>query len=65
MAVEIKVPEVGESITEVQIGAWHKREGEHVKKDEGVVEIESDKATVEVPAPITGVLAKLLKQSGR
>lgn len=64
MAVEIKVPEVGESITEVQIGAWHKREGEHVKKDEGVVEIESDKATVEVPAPITGVLAKLLKQSG-
>ena len=64
MAIELKVPEVGESITEVQIGAWHKREGEHVQKDESVVEIETDKATMEIPAPMTGVISKLLKATG-
>ncbi len=51
MPVELKVPEVGESITEVQIGEWRKREGERAEKDENLVEIETDKATVEIPAP--------------
>jgi len=50
MAIELKIPEVGESITEVQIGPWLKSEGESVAMDEGVVEIETDKATVELPA---------------
>ena len=61
---ELKVPSVGESITEVQIGKWHKKVGEAVEKDENVVELESDKATVDLPAPATGTIAKMLKQTG-
>jgi 2-oxoglutarate dehydrogenase E2 component (dihydrolipoamide succinyltransferase) len=64
MPIELKVPEVGESITEVMIGAWKKREGDAVAADESVVEIESDKATVELPAPAGGVISKVLKGSG-
>jgi 2-oxoglutarate dehydrogenase E2 component (dihydrolipoamide succinyltransferase) len=64
MAVELKVPTVGESITEVQIGQWLKGEGETVTKDENLVEIETDKATVEVVAPISGKITKVLKKSG-
>ncbi len=64
MAVELAVPEVGESITEVQIGQWLKQEGEQVQVDQGVVEIESDKATLEVPAPVTGVISRVLKKAG-
>jgi len=64
MAIELKVPEVGESITEVMIGAWKKREGDAVATDDAVVEIESDKATVELPAPTHGTITKVLKGSG-
>src|SRR3954466_10490171 len=65
MPVELKVPAVGESITEVQIGQWLKSAGQAVEKDENIVEIESDKATVELPAPIKGVLTQVLKQKGQ
>ena len=64
MPIELKVPEVGESITEVQIGTWKKREGEGVAMDDSIVEIESDKATVELPAPAAGTVTKILKASG-
>jgi 2-oxoglutarate dehydrogenase E2 component (dihydrolipoamide succinyltransferase) len=64
MAVELKVPTVGESITEVQIGQWLKGEGQAVTKDENLVEIETDKATVEIVAPITGTISKVLKKTG-
>ncbi len=64
MAIELKVPEVGESITEVMIGTWKKGVGEQVAADESVVEIESDKATVELPAPSAGVISQILKQAG-
>jgi len=64
MAVELRVPEVGESITEVQIGAWLKKEGDSIERDEALVEIESDKATLELPAPVSGTLSKVLKQKG-
>jgi 2-oxoglutarate dehydrogenase E2 component (dihydrolipoamide succinyltransferase) len=64
MPIELKVPEVGESITEVMIGAWKKQEGDSVAGDESVVEIESDKATVELPAPVAGTITKVLKGSG-
>jgi 2-oxoglutarate dehydrogenase E2 component (dihydrolipoamide succinyltransferase) len=64
MAVEIKVPSIGESITEVVVSAWLKNEGESVGRDEPVVELESDKATVEVPAPISGTVSKVLKKAG-
>jgi len=64
MAIELKVPEVGESITEVMIGTWKKGEGDGVKTDDAIVEIESDKATVELPAPAAGTITKILKASG-
>lgn len=64
MALELKVPEVGESITEVMIGIWKKQEGDVVATDDPVVEIESDKATVELPAPSAGTLTKILKATG-
>jgi 2-oxoglutarate dehydrogenase E2 component (dihydrolipoamide succinyltransferase) len=65
MPVELKVPSVGESITEVEIGEWLKPEGSTVQKDESVVALESEKATVELPAPMAGKLAKVLKQKGQ
>jgi 2-oxoglutarate dehydrogenase E2 component (dihydrolipoamide succinyltransferase) len=61
---ELKVPPVGESVTEVQIGQWRKREGDRVERDESVVEIESDKATVDLVAPSAGTIAKMLKRQG-
>ncbi|MGA0039017.1 MAG: biotin/lipoyl-containing protein, partial [Pirellulales bacterium] len=64
MPIELKVPEVGESNTEVQIGPWKKKEGDTVKLDETVVEIESDKATVELPAPASGTIVRILKAAG-
>ena len=64
MAIELKVPEVGESITEVMIGVWKKNVGDSVSTDETVVEIESDKATVELPSPSDGVVSSILKQAG-
>ncbi len=64
MPVELKVPASGESITEVQIGRWLKQEGDHVERDEVVVEIETDKAAVELPAPVEGRLAQVLKKDG-
>ncbi len=64
MPVELKVPEVGESITEVQIAQWRKQVGDRAEKDENLVEIESDKATVELPSPIAGTITQILKQPG-
>jgi 2-oxoglutarate dehydrogenase E2 component (dihydrolipoamide succinyltransferase) len=64
MAIELKVPEVGESITEVMIGTWKKGEGDGVAIDDAIVEIESDKATVELPSPAAGTITKVLKASG-
>jgi 2-oxoglutarate dehydrogenase E2 component (dihydrolipoamide succinyltransferase) len=64
MAVEVKVPSVGESITEVYISSWLKQEGDAVAKDEPLVELETDKATVEVHAPVAGTLTRLLKKKG-
>ena len=64
MMIELKVPAVGESITEVEIGGWLKAEGATVAKDEPVAMIETEKATVELPAPATGTLTKLLKKQG-
>ena len=62
--VELKVPSVGESVTEVEIAEWLKNEGDPVGKDESVLVLETDKATVEVPSPVTGRLAKALKKKG-
>ena len=56
MGVEIKVPTVGESISEVTIGQWFKKEGDYVEMDEVIAELESDKATFELPAEAAGIL---------
>mgnify|MGYP005836571455 CR=1 FL=1 len=64
MTVELRVPSAGESITEVQIGQWLKAEGDRVERDEAVVEIETDKASMELPSPVSGVLSKQLKPAG-
>src|SRR6185369_2410052 len=64
MAIELKVPAVGESITEVEIGDWLKTKGDSVQKDEPVVTLESEKATVELPAPASGILSEMIKKEG-
>ena len=64
MSIELIIPELGESITEVEIGAWLKNQGEQVGKDEPLVSLESEKATVELPAPASGTLLKIRKQNG-
>jgi 2-oxoglutarate dehydrogenase E2 component (dihydrolipoamide succinyltransferase) len=64
MAIELVVPKVGESITEVQIVEWLKKEGDRVERDGNLAVIETDKATVELPAPVAGVLSKILKPKG-
>ena len=64
MATEIKVPEMGESVTEGTIARWFKAVGEAVTADEPLVEIETDKVTVEVPAPSSGVLTQITADEG-
>ena len=64
MAVEIVVPVLGESVTEATIARWIKQSGDAVKADEPIVELETDKVTVEVPAPASGVLGDLKVAEG-
>jgi len=64
MSIEIKVPAMGESVTEATIARWLKREGDPVQKDEPVVELETDKVSVEVPSPAAGVLEHINVQQG-
>ncbi len=64
MAKEIRVPALGESVTEATIGKWFKQTGEQVAADEPLVELETDKVTVEVPAPAAGVLGEILFKTG-
>jgi 2-oxoglutarate dehydrogenase E2 component (dihydrolipoamide succinyltransferase) len=65
MAVEIKVPALGESVTEATIGRWFKKAGDTVKMDEPLVELETDKVTIEVPSPAGGVLGNINVPSGQ
>ncbi|MFZ1883374.1 MAG: biotin/lipoyl-containing protein, partial [Rhodoplanes sp.] len=62
--IEIRVPSLGESVTEATIGRWFKKAGEAVTADEPLVELETDKVTIEVPAPATGVLSEIAVQNG-
>ena len=64
MSIEIRVPTLGESVTEATVGKWFKQAGEAVKADEPLVELETDKVTVEVPAPASGVMGDILVKSG-
>jgi 2-oxoglutarate dehydrogenase E2 component (dihydrolipoamide succinyltransferase) len=64
MAMELRVPALGESVREATLGAWKHVEGDEVSVDEPLVEVESEKATVEVPSPGAGILRKILRKAG-
>ena len=64
MATEIKVPALPESVADATIATWHKKVGDVVKRDENIVDLETDKVVLEVPAPADGVLTEILFQSG-
>ena len=65
MAIEIRVPTLGESITEATVGKWFKKAGEAVRADEPLVELETDKVTLEVNAPGAGVLSEIAAETGQ
>src|SRR5690242_18324658 len=64
MLVEIKVPQLSESVAEATLLSWKKKEGEHVDRDENLIDIETDKVVLELPSPATGVLTKIIKDDG-
>ena len=65
MAIEIRVPTLGESITEATVGKWFKKAGDAVQADEPLVELETDKVTLEVNAPSPGVLSEIVAETGQ
>ncbi|MFN7086038.1 MAG: 2-oxoglutarate dehydrogenase complex dihydrolipoyllysine-residue succinyltransferase [Burkholderiales bacterium] len=64
MLIEVKVPQLSESVAEATLLAWHKKAGELVRRDENLVDIETDKVVLETPAPQDGVLTKIIKGDG-
>jgi 2-oxoglutarate dehydrogenase E2 component (dihydrolipoamide succinyltransferase) len=63
MIVEVKVPQLSESVSEATLLDWHKKEGEKVSRDENLIDIETDKVVLELPAPADGVLVKILRKA--
>jgi 2-oxoglutarate dehydrogenase E2 component (dihydrolipoamide succinyltransferase) len=63
MIVEVKVPQLSESVAEATLLDWHKKEGERVSRDENLIDIETDKVVLELPSPTDGVLVKILKSA--
>ena len=64
MTIEIKVPAMGESVTEATVARWFKKEGDSVARDEPLLELETDKVTVEVPAPVSGAIESISVKAG-
>jgi len=64
MLLEVKVPQLSESVSEATLLSWHKQVGETVKRDENLIDVETDKVVLELPAPADGVLTKILKEEG-
>jgi len=64
MQIEVKVPTLSESVSEATLVAWHKKEGDAVKRDENLIDIETDKVVMELPAPADGVIVKIIKADG-
>ncbi|MBJ7445593.1 MAG: dihydrolipoamide succinyltransferase, partial [Sphingobium sp.] len=64
MATEVKVPTLGESVTEATVGQWLKKPGEAVALDEPIVSLETDKVAVDVPAPVAGTLGDIIAKEG-
>lgn len=61
MLVDVKVPVLSESVAEATLLSWHKKEGEQVDRDQNLIDVETDKVVLELPAPATGVLTKIIK----
>ncbi|OIR02551.1 dihydrolipoyllysine-residue succinyltransferase component of 2-oxoglutarate dehydrogenase complex [mine drainage metagenome] len=64
MLIEVKVPQLSESVAEATLVSWHRKEGEPVTRDENLIDIETDKVVLELPAPADGVIVKILKNDG-
>lgn len=64
MLVEVKVPQLSESVAEATLVSWHKKLGDYVERDENLIDIETDKVVLELPAPVSGVLTKIAKGDG-
>jgi len=64
MLVEVKVPQLSESVSEATLLTWHKKPGDYVQRDENLIDIETDKVVLELPAPVAGVLAGIVKGDG-
>jgi 2-oxoglutarate dehydrogenase E2 component (dihydrolipoamide succinyltransferase) len=64
MAIEVKVPLLPESVSDATVSTWHKKAGDTVKRDENIVDLETDKVMLEVPAPADGVIKEIIKQTG-
>ena len=62
MSTEVRVPTLGESVSEATVATWFKKQGDHVAVDEMLCELETDKVTVEVPSPVAGTIYQLLPQ---
>src|SRR5690349_3427547 len=64
MRIEVKVPQLPESVTEATLVNWHKKAGEAVKRDENLIDVETDKVVLELPAPGDGVLIEITREDG-
>src|SRR5258706_848490 len=64
MTIEVRVPQLPESVADATIVSWHKKPGDTVKRDENLVDLETDKVVLEVPAPADGVLKEIKQQQG-
>ncbi len=64
MSIEIKVPQLPESITDATVATWHKKAGDPVTRDENILDLETDKVVLEVPAPSDGIMAEILQTEG-
>src|SRR4030095_6453819 len=64
MSIEVRVPQLPESVTDATLVAWHKKPGEAVGRDENLVDLETDKVVLEVPAPASGVIKELRVETG-
>src|SRR4051794_26982620 len=62
--IEVKVPQLSESVAEATLLQWHKKIGEAVARDENLIDIETDKVVLELPAPVAGVLTQIIKGDG-
>ena len=64
MLIEVKVPQLSESVAEATLSVWHVKEGDAVARDQNLIDIETDKVVLELPAPSAGVIVKIIKGNG-